>query len=1634
MVSTGTCVSAPRRRGFFVSFAAVLVAVLSACAGSESEVTAPKIVAGAAHACAYDADRQQVVCWGDNSYGQLGNEEFSAEGVSAPVRVKVVSGRKIKSLSAGYSHTCALVSNGDGDTGNTVACWGYNHYGQVGDGTNKDRNVPVFVNGPDGKPLTGATILSAGAFHTCVSMAKGSAFEGKTFCWGRNDKGQIGNGSLVNVNEPTQIEGVDYSGGVAAGTAHTCALTAKSVDDARANKYVVVCWGDASRGQMRGAALPGNLSYATKPVEIGLNLTGSPALYSEHVVQSDVTTATSQPVKGAPAPTVGTTAYGQTCAINNDEVLCWGGANQNGQWGTDKKNLKEFTVKADEIESESSLVAYGAGHAQACMLAGSSVACWGYSSSLGIELDKGTADAVAASSRKAVTPPGAAPTGLAVGRDFVCYAGRGEQPQIWCWGNGTKGQLGNGRVENQRLPRCVTGYCPTTSRAANAAKGQPFQVAPEPLPGIGYIAAGEDNSCGSATNVVYCWGAKLQARGNGWIVAPGTLPEPKYDLGGTPTFLGTGYYQRCAISTTSSLECWGNSISGAGLGETIAAYEGPRVLPGFESGVYRAFVSKRYVCATITRARSDAGDLLCYSQASGTTAVLARDVLFAALSRDTEALCVSHSNGSVECGDGTTFVKMAVSGAYTLVSGGKRFCAGIGSQISCWEQLGSATEYSTPTFVQGVSDVDTTLAYDLAVGENHVCYVTELNTVKCWGSGGSGQLGNGKFADSSEPVVVQGLPDSVLYQLVAGNNHTCVVTLSQTVHCWGKNDLGQLGDGTVQNRAVAVPVGIGERGVRDPVTVSGDTITEGEAQQRKITVTIPVLSGDQRYAFDCDGDGSFEVDGKVAGHECYYSRLSSGAHAIGYQIGYRGAGGDAIETGQVQFNVDNAPPVISAIQYGTATLKAWSAAATHFTISAVVATDPGKDKLSYDYDCNLDGKIEGPAETNLGAGPVACDVSGVAPGTYSLLVVVTDADNAAQLNGQTRKPITLTLELDMDTRLDAMPPRYSGKNVAFAFSSTPFTTTIETKLDAAPWAVTTSGTRSFAALAEGTHTFMARAVTGGYAGTVTSYAWVVDTLAPVTVADTSFTQPVGTDSVTVQFHANDANAAAGFTYTCALDGGSASDCTSPLNVGPVFEGSHTLVVYAADRAGNATTSPATITWSYYVPPETTLDAAGPNGTVSQTTGTFTFTSPTATGFQCRLDGGAWTTCTSPYTTPTLANGSHTVEIRAVRNGVPDATAASRTWTVDTGAVAQPPVTGSTLSAGNSHSCAVSGGKMYCWGFAGPHLGELVGPPEFNGAYLPTQMGSLADWVSVSAAGSSGHTCGIRASGTLYCWGGNAYGQLGSQTVDTYFSSAAPLTVAVGQTWRKVAAIDSHTCAVRQDQSLWCWGGNGSGEVGIGAASYAVTSPAQVGAATNWIDVGGGYAFTCALNASGALYCWGDGSEGQLGVGATTGFASPLTAAATGVASMTAGGQYVCVVKSNGTLWCWGYNATSQGGNAVTDRTLPSQVGTATDWKLVEAGVNSTCALKTNGTRWCWGDWTNNALGDDNALGGTQATPVQIGSEADWVELTCGAGFCLGVRGTATPNVFAWGDNQFNRAGRNADTEPVISPMVQLTPY
>lgn len=181
------------------------------------------IVAAAEHTCVLIADAG-VKCWGNNDHGQLGNGTTE----SSSLAVDVVGSERMVFLAAGRYHTCGLMDDGE------VTCWGQNLNNQLGDGTGVDRSQPVGVGG-----LRNARFIASGAAgqHTCVLLESG-----QVNCWGWNGSGQLGDGTRANRSVPVEVNGLNADASViAAGRAHTCAVLIYGG---------IKCWGANDHGQL----------------------------------------------------------------------------------------------------------------------------------------------------------------------------------------------------------------------------------------------------------------------------------------------------------------------------------------------------------------------------------------------------------------------------------------------------------------------------------------------------------------------------------------------------------------------------------------------------------------------------------------------------------------------------------------------------------------------------------------------------------------------------------------------------------------------------------------------------------------------------------------------------------------------------------------------------------------------------------------------------------------------------------------------------------------------------------------------------------------------------------------------------------------------------------------------------------------------------------------------------------------------------------------------------------------------------------------------------------------------------------------------------------------------------------------
>jgi len=189
------------------------------------------------------------------------------------------------------------------------------------------------------------------------------------------------------------------------------------------------------------------------------------------------------------------------------------------------------------------------------------------------------------------------------------------------------------------------------------------------------------------------------------------------------------------------------------------------------------------------------------------------------------------------------------------------------------------------------------------------------------------------------------------------------------------------------------------------------------------------------------------------------------------------------------------------------------------------------------------------------------------------------------------------------------------------------------------------------------------------------------------------------------------------------------------------------------------------------------------------------------------------------------------------------------------------LTFAAVGAGYEDSCGLTvGGVAYCWGYNS--YGEL-GNGDTTNSWVPGAVAGGLSFVALSTGYF--HTCGLTGGGKAYCWGGNFAGELGNGTTA---ASSAPVAVAGGLRFATISAGQWVTCGVTTDSAAYCWGWNGAGQLGNGMTAYSNPTPVLVAGGLIFQTVSTGYLHTCGLATSGAAYCWGDNSEGELGNGST----------------------------------------------------------------------------------------------------------------------------------------------------------------------
>lgn len=296
------------------------------------------------------------------------------------------------------------------------------------------------------------------------------------------------------------------------------------------------------------------------------------------------------------------------------------------------------------------------------------------------------------------------------------------------------------------------------------------------------------------------------------------------------------------------------------------------------------------------------------------------------------------------------------------------------------------------------------------------------------------------------------------------------------------------------------------------------------------------------------------------------------------------------------------------------------------------------------------------------------------------------------------------------------------------------------------------------------------------------------------------------------------------------------------------------------------------------------------------------------------------------------------------------------------------LTATQVSSQNHHTCAVRDDEhVYCWGRG--QQGRL-GDGTTDDA--PTPRRATEVFATKVAAGGS-HSCALLESSKVLCWGDNGQGQLatGAHADDPSFDhDKRRALVATGDELVDIVDISAgsgHNCALRQDNTLWCWGLNNSGQLGQGDNFDAPAFATAVPDLEDIHQVNAGSLHTCATGAEGQLWCWGRGQDGQIGDGQTSPRYSPTPVdLAAPVIDVATGQFHTCAATADGTVYCWGRNSDGQLGQGMTGDPIaePTEVANLENIHSVTAGAAHTCAVDRDGQAYCWGRNGDGQLGTD----------------------------------------------------------------------
>ncbi|MFN3199957.1 MAG: thrombospondin type 3 repeat-containing protein [Bradymonadia bacterium] len=1593
--------------------------------------SAQQIAAGDFHTCAI-LDDGTLKCWGLNNYGQLGQGDTTYRGDHANEMgdnlsaIDLGAGRSAVAVTVGASHTCALLDD------DTVKCWGYNGYGNLGYGDTASRGDAANEMGDNLAAIDlgdGAQAISASTHHTCALLNSGAVK-----CWGRNNNGQLGVGNTTQYGDGANEMGanlpaVNLGTGLTAqqittGLHYTCALLS---DDN------VKCWGRNNYGQLgvghtsargtSGGHMGDNLAY----VDLGAGAT-----------VSDISAT-----------------HDHTCAtLTNGDVKCWG-YNANGQLGVlstdnrgDAANEMGDLLPAARVAPGLNLTSASAGGRFSCGITqAGAVKCWGYNGYGNLGYGDTTQRGDVTGGLGDDTPPillGQAATQLSVGQHHTCALL--DDGSAKCWGRNNYGQLGVGNTTQYGDSRGEMASLPTISVGTGRT--------------VAEIGVGHHHTCALLDNGgVKCWGrndfgqlgvSHSSARGSSSSHMGDNLAYVDLGTGRTATDIEVGNHHTCAVLDNGRTKCWGYNNNGQlGVLSTDnrgdAANEMGDLLPEvsllYTQGVSQVTTGDLHSCAVFSGGQMQCWGYNGYGQLGQNDTTQRGDVT-GGLGDDTPPILL---------GQAATQVSVGTYHACAVLADGSAKCWGYNGYGNLG--VGNTTQYgdsrgemaALPTINLGAGRTVT----EIDLGHHHTCALLDNGGVKCWGRNDFGQLGVGHTSTRGSSNSHMG--DNLAYvdlgtgrtavDIEVGGHHACATLDNGRTKCWGRNSNGQLGVLSTDNRG-------------DAANEMGDLLPEVN-----LLYTRNVIQSVSGINHSC----AVFADGQI---QCW---------------GYNGYGqlgqNNTTQLGDVTGGMgDDTPPILlgqAATQVSVGTYHA-----------CAVLADGSAKCWGYNGYGNLGtgnttqygdsrGEMAALPTINLGAGLTVAEIGAGHHHTCALLnnggVKCWGRNDFGQLgqgNTSTRGDSISEMGdnlayVDLGTGRTAVDIEVGGHHACATLDNG--RTKCWGRNNHGQLGVLSTDNRGDAANEMGdllpeVNLLYTRNVIQSVSGINHSCAvfadgqiqcWGYNGYGQLGQEDTQargdVTGGMGDDTPPILLGQAATQVSVGTYHACAVLADGSAKCWGYNGYGNLGTGNTTQY---GDSRGEMAALP-------------TINL-GAGLTVSE------------------IGAGVHHTCALLNNGGVKCWGRNDYGQLGVSHSSTRGSSSSHMGDnlayVDLGTGR----TATDIEVGGHHACAtLDNGRTKCWGRN--NHGQLGVLSTDNRGDAANEMGDLLPEVNllytrnvIQSVSGINHSCAVFDDGQIQCWGYNGYGQLGQSDTQTRGDVTGGMgddtpPILLGQAATQVSVGNYHVCAVLADGSAKCWGYNGYGNLGVGNTTQygdsrgemAALPTINLGAGRTVSEIGTGIHHTCALLDNGGVKCWGRNNYGQLGQGNTSQRGDSISEMGDNLAyvdlgagrtatDIEVGGHHACAVLDNGRTKCWGRNNTGQLGVLGTDNRgdaanemgdLLPEVNLLYTRNVTHTitGTNHSCALFTDGQMQCWGyngygqlgtesttqigDVTG-GMGDDTApvILGQAATQVSVGDHHTCAVLADGSAKC-------------WGYNGYGQLGQGNSTQYGDNPgeMASLTP-